>query len=127
MRRATLLRNRFTEMWDGREDELVAEATTVGEEWKAAYAAGDADGSNVVIGEAIGLIQDIRPAKDVIAQLVEEARDLLEARNAAPHSSHRPLALSGFSLRRSAVGGRAGGLTRRRPRRRGPQTPPLTP
>jgi len=79
-----VLRNRFTEMWDGREDELRAEGTTVGEEWKAAYAAGDADGSNVVIGEAVCLIQDVRPAMDVIAQLVEEAKALLEARNAAP-------------------------------------------
>jgi nitronate monooxygenase len=81
-----VLRNRFTETWDGREDELRAEGTTVGEEWKAAYAAGDADGSNVVTGEAVGLIKDVRPATDVITQLVAEARALLDARWSYPVS-----------------------------------------
>jgi nitronate monooxygenase len=79
-----VLRNRFTETWDGREDELRAEGTRVGEEWKAAYAAGDPDGSNVLIGETVCLIHDVRPAMHVIAQLVEEAKALLDARNAAP-------------------------------------------
>ncbi len=69
----------FTETWDGREAELRAIDGTVGEAWKQAYVAGDAEASNVLVGEAVGLVPTIEPARDVLERIVVEAQSLLDA------------------------------------------------
>src|SRR4051794_13434648 len=64
-----LMRNTFIETWHGREDEL---RTLADEERKAVEAAdrsGDYDVSNVTVGEAIGLIQDLPPAGGIRGRL----------------------------------------------------------
>lgn len=72
-----VLANEFTDTWHGRDDELRATNGEIGEEWKQAYAAGDADRSNTLVGEGVGLIHDITPARDVIERIVEDASILL--------------------------------------------------
>ena len=68
-----LMRNAFIDNWHGREDELRALA---GEERNAVEAAdktGDYDVSNVTVGEAIGLIQDLPPAGELVERLAADA------------------------------------------------------
>jgi nitronate monooxygenase len=74
-----VLRNRFSETWDGREDDLRAAGSRVGEEWGRAFRAGDPDASNTVVGEAVGLIHDVQPAAEVIERMAAEATTLLAA------------------------------------------------
>ena len=71
-----VLQNAFTRDWHGREDAL-GHAPGVGEAWKAAFAAGDPEGSNTFVGEVTGLIRDIRPAGALIEAMVAEAEGLL--------------------------------------------------
>ena len=69
------LRNNFVDKWQGREDELAETSTNAVEReryWDA-YRAGDAANSGVLIGEAAGLIPDIRPAAEIIEAMVAEA------------------------------------------------------
>ncbi len=74
-----VLRNEFTETWDGRPEDLRATDGAVGEQWKQAYAAGDPDRTNTIVGEAAGLIDSIVPARIVIERLVQDAADVLAA------------------------------------------------
>jgi nitronate monooxygenase len=77
-----VLRNDFTDTWEGRAEELRATGGAIGEQWKQAYAAGDADRTTTIVGEAAGLIDSIAPAGAVIERIVQEAARLLAA-NAA--------------------------------------------
>lgn len=72
-----VLRNAFTETWDDRMDDLRATDGAVGEQWKQAYAVGDPDGANSIVGEAAGLIGGIDPARVVIERMAQDAARLL--------------------------------------------------
>ncbi len=85
-----VVRNRFSETWDGREAELRDAGPTVGEDWTRAFRAGDPDASSTVVGEAVGLIHDVQPAADVIERIVAEATTLLDARGATASAGCRP-------------------------------------
>jgi nitronate monooxygenase len=85
-----VLRNRFSDTWDGREAELREAGPTVGEDWKRAFLAGDPDASNTVIGEAVGLIRDVQPAADVIERIIAEATTLLSAHSATTSACVAP-------------------------------------
>lgn len=74
---ARVLRNAFTARWHGREAELVAVADREAEKYRAAWAAGDPEGSNTFVGEAVGLINGIQPAGDIVRRLVAEAEACL--------------------------------------------------
>ena len=74
---ARVLRNRFTDVWHGREDELRAAGEEVGREWTAGWLAGDPGRSNTFVGEAVGLIREIEPAATVIGRMIAEATALL--------------------------------------------------
>jgi nitronate monooxygenase len=78
-----VIRNRFTDEWEGRDDELRQTAGAVGEHWVRAYIEGDPEGSNTVVGEAVGLINQVESAGDVIRRMVAEAALLLGSRNGA--------------------------------------------
>jgi len=68
-----LMRNTFIGNWHGREDDLRA---LVGEERKAVEAAdqsGDYDVSNVTVGEAIGLVEDLPPAGELVERFAADA------------------------------------------------------
>jgi len=74
---ARVLRNPFTDRWHGREEALRAAAAREGPAWGAAFAAGDPERSNTFVGEAAGLIRDVRPAGEILAGMVAEAEALL--------------------------------------------------
>jgi len=76
-----VLRNQHVEHWLGREDELEAQAETVGREYAAARERGDFDIAAVIAGEACALIHDIPTAGDIVRRIVGDAERLL--------SSHR--------------------------------------
>jgi nitronate monooxygenase len=76
---ARVLRNRFIDRWHGREAELLAVAAQEGAKYKACWADGDPDGSNTFVGEVVGLIRDIEPARTIIERMVFEAQQRLAA------------------------------------------------
>jgi nitronate monooxygenase len=76
---ARALRTPFVTTWHGREAELRKPATNAGENkrfWDAFYG-GDAERTGVMISEAVGLIRDVRPAGDIIRDMVAEAGRLI--------------------------------------------------
>jgi nitronate monooxygenase len=69
----------FVAKWHGRENALT-DASVNGSETErywAAFTAGDADNAGVFMGEAAGLIHDVRPAARIIEQMVAQAHGLL--------------------------------------------------
>ena len=74
---ARVLRNRFTERWHGRERELREAGADAAREWSEGWAAGDPDRSNTFVGEAVGLIDAIEPARVVIERMAAGAARLL--------------------------------------------------
>ena len=68
-----VLRNRFVERWHGREDFLKGELADVIPGYVAAASAGDADECAVIVGEAVGLIGAVRPAAEIIQEMVAGA------------------------------------------------------
>lgn len=72
-----VLKNAFTERWHGDLDGLIAAADKVAPEWVAAWEAGDPEGSNTFVGEAAGLIDAVRPAGEIVAEMAAGAEALL--------------------------------------------------
>ena len=72
------LMNDHYRRWAGREIELLQNASAVHQEYRAAQAAGNFDVAAVIAGEAVGLINDIPPAAEIVRRLVTEATQLLE-------------------------------------------------
>ena len=68
-----LMRNSFIGTWHGREDELRALAGEAREAVEAADRSGDYDVSNVTVGEAIGLVDDLPPAGELVERLAADA------------------------------------------------------
>ena len=72
------MRNAFTEKWHGREAELKAmrgeEVRKVLEAWDE----GDFETANVTVGEAIGLINDLPSARDVVRRTIRQAVAAIE-------------------------------------------------
>jgi nitronate monooxygenase len=80
---ARIRRNAFTERWHGREEELRAALATEGPRYRAAFEAGDPEGTAVWFGEAAGLIHAIEPAAAIVERMASEARALM-AQGAVP-------------------------------------------
>ncbi|QEC50405.1 nitronate monooxygenase [Baekduia soli] len=74
---ARVLRNRFTERWHGREDDLRRAGEEAGRDWDEGWRAGDPQRANTFVGEGVGLIAAVEPAADVIARMTGEAAALL--------------------------------------------------
>ena len=74
---ARVLRNRFTDTWEGRDAELQRVAASVGRDWVEGLASGDTERANTIVGEAVGLIAAIEPAAVVIERIAGEAAQLL--------------------------------------------------
>ena len=77
------MRNTFIETWHGREDELRALAVEERKAIEAADKSGDYDVSNVTVGEAIGLVQDLPPAGALVERLAADAEAHLTSRTRA--------------------------------------------
>jgi nitronate monooxygenase len=76
-----VLRNSFVDEWLGQEEALRARQDEASRDYRKALAADDFDFANVTVGEAIGQINEILPAADLIRALVTEAADALELRS----------------------------------------------
>jgi nitronate monooxygenase len=76
-------RNAFTDRWHGREAELSTVLETEMPLYRQAMAAGDAEHSAAVYGEAAGLIHAVEPAGEIIARMVAEAVERLRNRGGA--------------------------------------------
>ncbi|MDU0311894.1 NAD(P)H-dependent flavin oxidoreductase [Rhizobium sp. 10PS4] len=72
-----LLKNGFIDKWHGREEELRTLHSEELSKVEAAWASGDYDTANVTVGEAVGLINDLPSAKDVVRRTVREASERL--------------------------------------------------
>lgn len=73
------LKNRFVATWHGREGTLAEAKTNAAENeryWNA-FRSGDVDNTGVFIGEATGLIGDVRSAKHILEDMVKQAEQLL--------------------------------------------------
>lgn len=91
------MRNAFTDRWHGREDELrqsrAEEFRRISEAWDG----GDFDTANVTVGEAIGLIDDLPTAGEVVRRTMEGAEAVISRlstlvdRTRAGAPSHDPL------------------------------------
>lgn len=74
---ARVLKNAFTDRWHDDLDGLIAAAEVEVPRWKAAWEAGDVTVANTFIGEAAGLISDIKPAAVILENMVAEAEALI--------------------------------------------------
>ena len=74
---ARVLRNRFTDTWHGREEQLREAGPHVERDWVTGWADGDPERSNTFTGEGIGLIHGIEPAAAVLEQMSTLAATLL--------------------------------------------------
>ena len=74
---ARVLKNAFTERWHDDIDGLLANAEAESARWKKAWIDGETSTANTFVGEATGMISDIRPAAALIEETVAEAEVLL--------------------------------------------------
>ncbi|MEH6836269.1 MULTISPECIES: NAD(P)H-dependent flavin oxidoreductase [Falsihalocynthiibacter] len=74
---ARVLKNAFTRQWHDDLDGLLAVAQVEAEKWRRAWEAGDVEGANTFVGQAVGLLHDIRPAAQIIENITDEAATLL--------------------------------------------------
>jgi len=72
--------NEHARRWMGREVELMQNVKAVAAEYAAAKAAGNFDIAAVIAGEAVGLIDDIPPAAEIVDRIVTEADQILNGR-----------------------------------------------
>jgi NAD(P)H-dependent flavin oxidoreductase YrpB (nitropropane dioxygenase family) len=75
---ARVLRNKLTARWVGREDELRARAVEVHAMVEQAEAAGDPEESTLLAGMGVGRIHGLKPAGQVVQDIVAEAVDILQ-------------------------------------------------
>jgi nitronate monooxygenase len=72
------LRNVFLDQWGGREDELAQDEEAL-TGYRAGVSRGDTSLQPVWAGEAIDLIDDVPPAGEIVAQLVQGAEEVLRS------------------------------------------------
>ncbi len=82
---ARLIGNAFVEKWHGDEAGLMARLPELLSAYQKAVDAEDFDLVTVLVGEAVGRIDDVRPAGDIVAQMVDEAARILN-RTGRPRS-----------------------------------------
>jgi nitronate monooxygenase len=81
--------NDFARRWVGREIELLQNSDIVAAEYAAAKATGNFDTAAVIAGEAVGLINDIPVAGDIIVRMITQAEQLLRGQQNS-YSVRRP-------------------------------------
>jgi nitronate monooxygenase len=72
--------NRFSQIWHGRGDALIAAGADERRRYAAAAAAGDVDTALVFAGEGVDLIHDIEPAAVILKRIVTEGEAALAQR-----------------------------------------------
>ncbi|OBB84261.1 nitronate monooxygenase family protein [Mycobacterium sp. 852002-30065_SCH5024008] len=74
---ARALGNAFLDRWHGNEDQLAVELPEVVADYEKAVFAEDFDTAAVLVGEGVGLINDVRPAADIVHDMVRDAARIL--------------------------------------------------
>lgn len=77
------LNNAFLGTWHGNEAELSARLPEAIDAYEKAVAAGDFDTAAILIGEAVGVIREVRPAAEIVAEMVGAVQRILH-RHCAP-------------------------------------------
>jgi nitronate monooxygenase len=72
------MRSETTDRWHGKEDQLRAAGKAEVERYTKAAAAGDTTIVRPLIGEAVGLIHDVRPAASILTDIIREAETILQ-------------------------------------------------
>ncbi len=73
-----LVENDFSKDWHGRETALKADKAAQ-QTWQDALDAGNSAVANIFVGEATGLIHDIKPAAQIIEEMIKQAKDCLKS------------------------------------------------
>jgi nitronate monooxygenase len=71
------IRNDLHRRWEGRVDELLASPQAARAEYEAGMKAGDFTRAHATVGEAVGLINDLPPAADIIRRMTQQAAAIL--------------------------------------------------
>jgi nitronate monooxygenase len=71
------IRNDLHRQWEGRIDELLAAPQAARAEYDAGVKAGDFTRAHATVGEAVGLINDLPPAADIIRRMTQQAASIL--------------------------------------------------
>jgi nitronate monooxygenase len=71
--------NSFLDVWHGNEAQLAASLPEAIDTFEKAVAAEDFDAAAILVGEAVGLIHDIRPAADIVRGMVRGATEILSS------------------------------------------------
>jgi len=76
-----VLKNGFVSRWHGRESELETAIDVEHDRFWAAFKAGDAENSGVLMGEVSGIIHDAPPAAQIVRDMVAQACEVLGSRS----------------------------------------------
>ncbi len=79
---ARVIRNDFTDAWDGHDAAVVARSAALRAAIQRAERAGDADIAEVIGGNAVGLVHTVEPAGDILRRIIAEAETILRTRPA---------------------------------------------
>jgi nitronate monooxygenase len=71
--------NSFLDAWHGSEAKLSASLPEAIETFEKAVAAEDFDAAAILVGEAVGLIREVRPAADIVRDMVGGATEILSS------------------------------------------------
>jgi nitronate monooxygenase len=71
------LGNSFLNTWHGNEAQLSASLPHAVDIFEKAVAEEDFDSAAILVGEGVGLIRQVRPAAEIVAEMVSEAADIL--------------------------------------------------
>jgi nitronate monooxygenase len=81
------LSNPFVDGWHGNESELLSSLPDAVSSYEAAVAAEDFDVAAMFVGEAIGRVNDVRPAAGLVAEMAADADRILNRENSFRSSS----------------------------------------
>ncbi|BBY10088.1 NAD(P)H-dependent flavin oxidoreductase [Mycobacterium marseillense] len=74
---ARALGNAFLDTWHGHEAELSAQLPQAVADYEKSVATEDFDTAAILTGESVGRVRDVRPAADIVADMVAEAARIL--------------------------------------------------
>lgn len=77
-----VVRNAFTDAWDGRENDARANAARLADQIDAAAIAGDTSLVSVWASSGVGLIRDVEPAAAIVRNICAEAEQIIRSRAA---------------------------------------------
>jgi nitronate monooxygenase len=72
------LGNSFLDLWHGNAAQLSVSLPQAIESYEKAVATEDFDAAAILIGEGVGLIHDVRPAADIVREMVGGAKEILD-------------------------------------------------